>query len=137
MIGSVRLRLDARSKYLPTPSNTGGLKWTEMAGDVKQITSLGYGKVFNEGCRLLKKYCIFIPDNLSKIAFSIVATGKITYIAGMCLVTSDDADICLGYLAAGIETFFKVTAVKGFVLAVGSRGIQAIQVISVNGHTSK
>ena len=52
-------------------------------------------------------------------------------------MTSDDADIRLGYLAEGNETFVEVTVVKGFVLVMGHRGIRAIQVIGVNEHTSK
>ena len=55
----------------------------------------------------------------------------------MRLTTSDDADIRLGYLAEGNETFVEVTVLKGFVLAMGPRGIRAIQVIGVDQHTSK
>lgn len=55
----------------------------------------------------------------------------------MRLITSDDADIRLGYLAEGNETFVRVTVVKGFVLAMGPWGIRAIQVIGVNQHPSK
>lgn len=136
LIGLLRLRLYKCSEHPPILSNASGLKWSEVAGDIKHTTSSNYGEVFNEGCRLFQKHYASIPGNLPKIAFSIVITD-VTYVAGMRLITSDNADIRLGYLAEGNELFFEVTAIKGFVLAVGSRGIRAIQVISVNRHTSK
>lgn len=52
-------------------------------------------------------------------------------------MTSDNADIRLGYLAEGNETSVEVTELKGFVLAMGSRGIRAIQVVGINGRASK
>ena len=45
--------------------------------------------------------------------------------------------MCLGYRAEGKELFLNVTAFRGFILAVGSRGIQALQVITAEGETSK
>ena len=53
-----------------------------------------------------------MPSDLSKIAFSIVVAGDATYITGIRLITSDNADIRLGYLAEGNETFVEVTIVK-------------------------
>ena len=131
------LRLDDCWELSPIPSSVDGLKWIEVAGDIKRTTGSGHCENFNEGCRLFQKQCAPIPGDLSKIAFSIVAAGDVTYITGMRLMTSDDADIRLGYLAEGNEAFVEVTVVKGFVLAMGPRGIRAIQVIGVNEHTSK
>ncbi|KAL9103785.1 MAG: hypothetical protein Q9163_001194 [Psora crenata] len=131
------LRLDDGWELPPVPSTVDGLKWIEVAGDIKRTTSSGHCEYFNEGCRLFYKQWAPIPGDLSKISFSVVAAGDGTYITGMRLITSDDADIRLGYLAEGNETFVEVTAVKGFVLAIGPRGIRAIQVIGLNKHTSK
>lgn len=128
------LRLDDCRELPPIPSSVDGLKWIEVAGDIKRTTGSGH---FKEGCRLFQKQCAPIPSDLSKIAFSIVSAGDVTYITGMLLITSDDAHIRLGYLAEGNETFVEVTVVKGFVLAMGPRGIRAIQVIGVDQHTSK
>jgi hypothetical protein len=55
----------------------------------------------------------------------------------MRFITSNDADIRLGYMAEGNDLFLEVTAVRGFVLAVGPRGIGALRVISGDGRTSK
>ncbi|KAL8828532.1 MAG: hypothetical protein Q9170_006562 [Blastenia crenularia] len=137
LITLLPLRLDDCWELPPPPSSVDGLKWIEVGGDIKHTTGSGHCEYFNEGCRLFQKQYAPIPGDLSKIAFSIVAAGDITYITGMRLITSDDADICLGYLAEGNETFVEVTVVKGFVLAMGPRGIRAIQVIGVNGYTSK
>ena len=131
------LRLDDYWALPPTPSSVDGLKWIEVAGDIKRTTGSGHCEYFYEGCRLFQKQCAPIPCDLSKIAFSIVVAGDVTYLTGMRLITSGDEDILLGYIAEGNETSVEVTVVKGFVLAMGPRGIRAIQVIGVDQHTSK
>ena len=127
------LRVDASWELPPICTSVNDSKWIEVAGDMEDTTDSG----FNEGCRLFQKQGAPIPEDLSKIAFSMVAAGDVTYLTGMRLITDDDADIRLGYLAEGKETFVEVTIVKGFVLAMGPRGIQAIQVIGVDRLASK
>lgn len=113
-----------------------GLRWTEVAGDVRQEGPAGCRR-FDEGCRLFNKRNTSIPDLLSRIAVSITRIGNAGYVAGIRLIPSKGADICLGYRAEGKELFLVVTVLKGFVLAVGSRGIQALQIITSNGHVSQ
>ena len=133
----LRLRMDDALESSCTNLSADGLRWNEVAGDVKQATDSGYCERFNEGCRLFRKQCASIPSDLSRIAFSVARAGNDEYIAGMRLITSNDADIRLGYIAEGNELFLDVAAVGGFVLAMGPRGIRALRVISGDGRASK
>ncbi|KAI4275266.1 MAG: hypothetical protein L6R35_006283 [Caloplaca aegaea] len=132
--------LPLRRQYwelLPILSSVEGLKWIEVEGDVKRTRGSSHCEYFNEGCRLFHMQFAPLPSDLSKIAFSIVAAGDVTYVTGIRLIHSDNAETRLGYLAEGNESFVEVTVVKGFVLAMGPRGIRAIQAIGVNEYTSK
>jgi hypothetical protein len=108
-----------------------------VAADVRQETVSDHYEGFNEGCRLFQKHCAFIPSGLARIAFSITAAGDVGYLTGMRFIPNNGADIRLGYIAEGTELVLEVTAVKGFILAIGSRGIRALQVISGDGHASR
>ena len=46
------LRLDDCWELPPIPSSVDGLKWIEVAGDIKRTTGSGHCEYFNEGCRL-------------------------------------------------------------------------------------
>ncbi|KAH0538229.1 hypothetical protein FGG08_005148 [Glutinoglossum americanum] len=137
LINLLHLRLGDALESSCKNLSADGLRWSEVAGDVKQEIGSGYCKGFNEGCRLFQKQCASIPSDLSRIAFSITAAGNIEYVTGMRFITSSNADIRLGYMAEGNEHFLEVTAVRGFVLAIGPRGIRALQVIIGDGHASK
>lgn len=133
------LYLSLDDRFGPSRANlsTDSLIWNEVAGDVNPEPIPGYYSRFYEGCRLFQKQCASIPSDLSKMAFSIIASGDVKYVAGMRLISSEGEDICLGYIADGSELFLEVTEVKGFVLAMGSPGIRALQVINGNGHVSR
>jgi hypothetical protein len=134
LMNLLRLSLDDTLESSRIDLSADCLRWNEVAGDVKPVYC---GWWFSEGCRLFQKQCASVPSDLSRIAFSITAVGNAEYITGIRLITSNGADIRLGYTAKGNELFLEVTAVKGFILAMGSRGIRALQVISGNGRTSK
>jgi hypothetical protein len=110
--------------------NAASLRWREIAGDVKQDKPAGSYHDFNEGCRLFRKQHISIPQLLSQIAFSVVRVGDVEYIAGMRFTPREGAVIHLGYWAEGKGHSLDITTLRGFNLAIGSRGIQAIQVIT-------
>lgn len=137
LIDLLRLCLDNALESSCINLSADGLRWSEVTGDVRQETSSGHCEGFNEGCRLFQKQCASIPSDLSRIAFSIISAGNIEYVVGMRFITSNDVDIRLGYMTEGNELFLEVTAVRGFVLAMGSRGIRALQVISGDGRASK
>jgi len=115
-----------------------GLTWKEITGDVlKERSAITHFQGFHEGCRLFRKVRIFIPEDLSGVAFYISEIGSIEYVTGMRLIRSQGADVHLGYCERGKEQFLEVTVLKGFILAVGSGGIQALQVITGEGNVSQ
>ena len=112
------------------------LRWSKVAGDV--IDEVAYvPNNFNEGCRILGTHVAHIPKDLSKIAFSISSLANVTYIAGVRLITERGTDICLGFISKGEEVIKEVIALRGFILAVGSRGIHALQVVSQDASLSE
>ncbi len=131
------MRWNDSSKLCPWDVNRAGLRWSEIVGDLRQEQPLGPYCGFNEGCRLFNKQSTSIPDLLFQIAFSVVRFGDTEYIAGIRFIPSKGTDICLGYRAKGKELFLDVTVLRGFVSAVGSRGIQALQIITGKGQISQ
>lgn len=117
-------------------TDVAGMDWLEAAGDVRPDTSrrpLG----FDRGCRQFRERQACVPpDQLSHLACSLIQLGHATYITGIRFILSRDEDIRLGYMAAE-EHILSITSLTGFHLAVGSRGIQAIQCIFGNGRESR
>ncbi|MCJ1349887.1 hypothetical protein MMC31_008130, partial [Peltigera leucophlebia] len=130
----LRLSLDDKLGGLSQEMNSTDLQWHRVRGDVRQELGAGLCTGFNEGCRVFGKSRAFIPNGLSRIAFSIIQSGKADYVVGMRLVSVGEEDRQLGY--KGNEVFFEVTALRGFAVAVGPRGIRAIQVICDDGTRS-
>ena len=117
--------------------NNAPLRWSKVAGDVKDEVAYRYPKNFNEGCRIFGTHLAPIPEGLSKIGFSISSLANVTYIAGVRLMTQKSPDICLGFVSESKEVIKELTALRGFVLAVGSRGIHALQVVSQDASLSE
>ncbi|RFU28209.1 hypothetical protein B7463_g8130, partial [Scytalidium lignicola] len=105
------------------------LRWSKMSGDVMDEVTYAPSN-FYEGCRIFGTHVAHIPKDLSKIGFSISSLANVTYISGVRLITEKGSDICLGFISKGKEVIKEVTALSGFILAVGSRGIHALQVVS-------
>lgn len=82
------------------------LRWREGAGDVREEKPAGTFHGFDKGCHLFNKKCVWIPDLLSQIAFSIIRLEDTEYIAGIRLIPSKGTDVCLGYRASGKELFW-------------------------------
>ena len=110
-------------------SNLANLRWKEVAADVRKEIRPLYNS-FHEGCFKFHKQRTIVPALLSKIAFSIIGLGGTRYISGMRLISSKEVDVVLGYQADGKEHFLDVIVLRGFNLAIGARGIHAIQVIT-------
>ena len=134
---SLSLYLDDASKAAPIDLGHPGLQWIEQSGDRRHGPSSGYYARFDEGCRRFDKQRTSIPHDLSQLAVSTITVGGVEYVAGIRLVTGKDRDICLGYIAEGSELMLDVIALKGFVLAVGPRGIRALQVIGMDESISR
>lgn len=131
------MRWNDSYKLCPPDLNRAGLRWSETTGLLIQEQPFGPYRGFNEGCRLFNKQSTSIPDHLFQIAFSVVRVGNTGYIAGIRFIPSNGTDICLGYRAEGKELFLDITVLRGFVSAVGSGGIQALQVITGKGQISQ
>lgn len=113
------------------------MSYREVAGDLNLKRSRGSYDKFREGCRLLHRQNVSIPQLLSQIAFSTVHIGNTKYISGMRLISSAGAVIESGYWSGKKVYSANITSLKGLHVAVGSRGIQAIQVIGDKQHTSQ
>lgn len=113
-----------------------GLRWRKVAGYVKDegaADEVG----FYEGCRILHTHVAHIPKGLSKIGFLVSSITNVTYIAGVRLITEKGPEICLGFVSEGKEVIKEVTALSGFVLAMGTRGLRALQVVSQDASRSE
>jgi hypothetical protein len=117
--------------------NLARLRWSKVAGDVKDEVDYEYPRNFNEGCRIFGTHVAPIPESLSKIGFSISSLEHVTYISGVRLITPKEPDIFLGFVSEGKEVIKEITALRGFILAVGSRGIHALQVVSQDASLSE
>lgn len=106
-------------------------QWLKGAGDVRAETDQPY-QGFGGGCREFhEKHVQIPPGQLSQLAFSLIQTGDATFITGIRFVLHRGEVIRLGYMADE-EHIRSITHLTGFHLAVGSRGIQAIQRILDN-----
>ncbi|KAL9131737.1 MAG: hypothetical protein Q9217_000412 [Psora testacea] len=133
----LKLRVRDNSRALSADMSSIGLRWICVAGDIRQELGAGHCRGFTEGCRVLNEQYTPIPDSLSKLAFSIIGAGDTTYVVGLRLVSGQGIDICLGYIAEGKELFLEVKVLRGFIVAIGPRGIRALQVISGDGTRSR
>lgn len=113
------------------------LRWSKVVGDINDEVSHWYTKYFYEGCRVFGTHLVYMPKDLSKISFSISSVGNVTYVAGIRLITEKGPDICLGFVSEGKEVIREATALRGFVLAAGPRGIHALQVVNEDASLSK
>lgn len=112
------------------------MSYRETAGHLIKATSPRFYHDFHEGCRLLRRQYVSIPQSLSQSAFSTVRVGDTEYISGMRLVSSKGAVRKFGYWSERKVYFTDITSLRGVHVAVGSRGIQAIQVVT-DEHTSQ
>lgn len=88
---------------------------------------------FTEGCRMLHEQYFTLPEDFVSIAFSVVANGYTEYLVGMRFISKDGGSKQLGYMNTREELHYKVTAIQGFIVAIGSRGIHGLQVLGTDG----
>ncbi|KAL2194625.1 hypothetical protein P885DRAFT_42203 [Corynascus similis CBS 632.67] len=84
---------------------------------------------FHNGCRLLRNQSIAIPDALKHLFVYTATFGDGQYIVGMSLVTVAGESILLGYSSCS-QKLIELTEIWGFRVAIGSRGLQALQCIT-------
>lgn len=90
---------------------------------------------FEQGHIKLYSQCTKLPAQLKRITIFMAEVGSTTYITGLQFTTKAGPEICLGYLG-GTKCSLETTGVHGFTVAVGSRGIQALQFLAPGGQLS-
>ena len=106
-----------------------GLRSSQITADILKEPPEGDRTDFYQGCRQLGTQIAHLPSDLCKIGFSISSVGNISHIAGIRLVRKNRPDICLGY-TSGNEVIHEMTMLSGFVLAVASSGLRALQLVN-------
>lgn len=92
---------------------------------------------FNRGAPIMQTHLRSVPQVFSKIIFSTVNIGDIFYVSGMRFVSTEGSSHCFGYVSPETSVALEVESVKGFILAMGSMGLHALQVISNDDSVSK
>ncbi|KAH8690508.1 hypothetical protein BGW36DRAFT_364084 [Talaromyces proteolyticus] len=112
-------------------------RYRGITGDVRQEKSTGSHHDFNEGCRLFNRQYVSICQFISQTSFSTVQVGGTEYVSGIRFVSPEGTAIELGYWSEKKGCSVNIASLRGFNVAVGSRVIQAIQVITDKRHTSQ
>ena len=115
----------------------------EVCGDLQPLVELpGTGK-WSVGCKRFRTQRASIPSSLRQIRVSTISIGNATYVTGFRFILCEGLDVYLGYAKGRDESslnpadqFVDTTSVQGLILAVGSRGIQAVQFITCAGQLS-
>ncbi|CAG8980462.1 hypothetical protein HYALB_00012054 [Hymenoscyphus albidus] len=107
------------------------LEWTKVEG------ALTTRYPIRSGCRLFDTHVGCVCKDLSKIAFSLSTVGTISYISGICLISRSGSNVCLGLISKTNEIIREVTKLRGFILAMGSMGLHALQVIQEDSRVSE
>jgi hypothetical protein len=120
--------------------NKDKLRWKEVYGDLRQRE--GSSIDFNRGCKRFYTQCTSIPT-LRQVVVSTIFIGNTSYITGLCFISDQGLEIGLGYRARGDRPSQNVTdqvintsGIQGFLVALGSKGIQGLRLISDLGQLS-
>ncbi|KAK4130693.1 hypothetical protein BT67DRAFT_390544, partial [Trichocladium antarcticum] len=122
---------------LPHTGSAGAPFRAEVAADVWDAaeTKIQSFACSGRGCRVLRRRCVALPDAVVAMSASFAMLGHRRYIAGLALRTAEGESVRLGYSGLG-ETWVAASDIRGFNLAVGSRGIQALQCLTGPSHAA-
>jgi hypothetical protein len=130
------LQWSGNQSLLPSNQNINKLRWKEVHGQFTQEKFY-----FGISCRRFYKQRTSIPTTLQKIIVSSILIGDMTYIAGIRFIHGQGQRVCLGYegkLSANVmDQSIDITGIQGFILAIGSRGINALQFVTYGGRLSQ
>jgi hypothetical protein len=125
-------------------ANEDQLRWKEICGNLQPLERAPRASVFHAGCRRFRIQRTFIPTLLRQVVISTISIGNATYVTGVRFIPNEGLEVYLGYTAEGGKSslntenqFMDATGVRGFILAMGSRGIQALQFIACAGQLSQ
>jgi hypothetical protein len=132
-------RNSGRTLQLP---NKDKLRWKEVYGDLRQREGRYRSIDFNRGCKRFYTQCTSIPT-LRQVVVSTIFIGNTSYITGLCFISDQGLEIGLGYRARGDRPSQNVTdqvintsGIQGFLVALGSKGIQGLRLTSDLGQLS-
>jgi hypothetical protein len=136
------LQWNGNQGLLPIGEDGNKLKWKEVHGWIQQPrpdywSIHPFKKIrpkIQAGCILLYSQYTYIPTVLCRIVVSTVSIGTATYITGLCF--KQETEICLGYTSR-MQLSLETSGLQGFILAVGSRGIHALQFVTPTGQLSQ
>ena len=123
---------------LPLDRDQKELKWKEVHGLIEEPTRHQNvsGFLMSPVCNRLYSQYTSIPSVLYRIVVSTVSIGTATYITGLCFISNQETEISLGYRSKR-ESSLETTGLQGFIIAVGSRGIHAVQFVTPTGQLSQ
>jgi hypothetical protein len=122
---------------LPLDKNENELRWKEVHGFLQQPQEHRKSTFcLHQGCIRLYSQRTAIPTLLSQIVVSTILLGETTYITGLRFICNRGSEVCLGY-KKGRESVLEITGIHGFIVAVGLRGIHALQFIPPTGQLSQ
>jgi hypothetical protein len=126
------LQWNSRHGLLPLKMTRSDLRWKAVRGALQQPPEKGQERPefrFNRGCLQFHSQCTAIPTLLCRIVVSTISIGSATFVTGMRFISRNKLDVCIGY-TKGEESSLDITGIQGFIVAVGSRGIHALQLIT-------
>jgi hypothetical protein len=133
LIADLKTILQLRWRELPADLSPAGQldsrhewEWLLVAGNLLEQPE-GLSQL-EEGCVLFKKQKLRIAGHISGVSASTVRVGSSEYIAGISLTNAAGEVVRLGY-SNDTERSVQLDGLAGFRLAVGLRGIHAIQCI--------
>ena len=115
---------------LPLDKDENKLRWKEVHGFQQRKDNHRDGiPIIENGCFQLYSQSTSIPTHLRRIIISIISIGSATYITGLQFISNEGTEICLGYTSRKGSSL-EIIGLQGFIVAVGSRGIHAIQFVT-------
>ncbi|OHE93544.1 F-box domain-containing protein [Colletotrichum orchidophilum] len=107
----------------------------EVSGELWEHPVGAGHALFNKGCLLQKTYRLAIPESILRLSVWSIPIGDMKYVAGLKFTTATGDVHQIGYRTPA-EQSVEISDIRGFKLAVGERGIQALQCISERSGTS-
>lgn len=126
-----QLKFNAVVTGTSSASDTDMGPWVEASGDVKSVHPDAPHVDFYEGCRVLhrQRQSLTHLGSLSQVAFSFIEVGNAKLLAGIRLIPQVGGLVQIGYQTESEQTL-DISTLRGFVLALGSRGVHAIQCLT-------
>ena len=115
-------------RWLPDPVLRGADYRTEATGLLWRDGQKA-GSKFHNGCQVFRTQSIAVPDTLGRLSVFTIAFGDGQYIVGMSLSSTAGDSVHLGYRFPSQHSV-ELTQLRGLRLAMGSRGLRALQCIT-------